>query len=162
MHPVGDVVDPQRVDQHPATRGDELARPADSSCHDRAARSHRFENREAEGLDEARLAHDIRGCDPRTDLVMWHPPDHANALAAFELRPHRPVAHVSELPGFEPREGRGEAQNVLALIQRPDVHVERPSALPRQLASRLSRVGQVESRQIDAAVDHLHVAKVVG
>ena len=73
----------------------------------------------------------------------------ADAVAAFEPRAQRPVAHEGQRALAETLEGAREADDVLALGQRPDAEEG------RSLAGRA--LERPEALEVDAAVDHLRL-----
>ena len=58
------------IDEHAGSRRDELRRPADAGRDDGPSRGERLERRLAEGLDEARLAEDVRRGEVAGDGVV--------------------------------------------------------------------------------------------
>ena len=80
-------------------------------------------------------------------------PEQADAIAALEPRPERPVAGEGERSLAEAREGVGEADDVLPLVERADAEeAGRPGR----------RLGDREALAVDAARDDLHLAARLG
>jgi hypothetical protein len=52
------------------------------------------------------------------DLVVRYAPEQADALPSFQQRAERPVAREGERSSLEAREGVGEADDVLSLVER--------------------------------------------
>ena len=142
-----------RVDEHACVGRDEFRRPADARRDDAAPARHRFEQRLAEGLDEARLADHVCRSDLLRNAVVGHAADELHAFAPPELRTQRAVADEGQRPLSEAREGVGEAEDVLAPDQRRDAEEAR-------LACRRRR--HREAFEVDAGVDHLRLAARLG
>ena len=142
------------VDQNPRLGRDELRRAADPRRDDRTRGRHRLERREAERLDEARLADDVRRGDPERHLVVAHPTGEPDPGSPLERRAKRAVADEGERPVATPLERPGEAEDVLPL--REPAEAKKRSAVagrPVDLGTCLFRRADGEPLEIDAAVD---------
>src|SRR5207244_6571310 len=111
----------------------------------------RLEQSLAQGLDQARLADDVRVRDQLGDTVVGGTAEQADAGAVFEARPERTVSCEHERPFAEALEGAREAEDVLALAQRAHaeegwgcVHMCRPMCTDGP-----------EALEVDAARDDL-------
>ena len=81
----------------PAPARHELRRPADARRDDGSSRRKALECREAERLDEARLADDIGGGDPRRNPRVIDVAGELDLRPALERTPQRTVADEREL-----------------------------------------------------------------
>ena len=88
--------------------------------------------------------------------------DDADALAALERLPERPVADERQRPLAAALERAREAEHVLALREAAEAEKRRAVTALAELAARSLRVARREALEVDAAVDHLGLAARVG
>src|SRR5262249_25665466 len=108
-----------------------------------------LQERLAEWLHEARLGEDTTLRQQARDLAVRHAPEQADPLAPLQPRPEGTVTCKGERPFAETREGVGEADDVLPLVERADAEeAGRPGWW----------VGDREALAVDAARHDLHLA----
>ena len=146
------------VDEDSRLGAHELRWPPDPRRDDGAPRRHRFQGREAERLDEARLTEDVAGGDPGRNLVVTGPACELDPWATFEGWTERPVSDERERSLASLLECAGEAEDVLALRQGSEAEEGGALATPADLGARSLSVARGEPLEIDAAVDDLGLA----
>ena len=117
LEPAGQGVDIERVDEHSGRGRHELRRAADARRHDGAAAGHRLEQRLAERLDEARLREHATLREETRNLVVRDAPEQTDPIASLEPGAKRPVAGEREGSLAESREGLGQPDDVLPLVE---------------------------------------------
>ena len=120
LEPARQGIDVERVDEDSRLGRHELRRAADPRGDDGAPARHRLQQRLAERLDEARLREHVTLGEQARDLVVRDASEQADPLPSLEPGPERPVARERERPLPEPREGIGEADDVLPFVERAD------------------------------------------
>ena len=119
-------LDIKRIDEHTGFGRYELGRPTDARRHDRAAAGHRLEQRLTERLNQARLGEDATLREQARNLVVRHAAEEAHAFASLQLRPQPPVPRKRERPVANAREGVGEPDDVLPLVEVRIADLEQP------------------------------------
>jgi hypothetical protein len=106
------------IDENACLWGHELRRAPDLSRDDRSRRGHGLERRQAERLDEARLAQDVARCDPGGNRIVANAAREADPVASLESLTKRAVAHERQRSLAAPLERARESKDVLALRER--------------------------------------------
>ena len=150
------------VDEHAGLGRHELGRPADAGRDDRAPARHRLQRREPERLDEARLTDDVGGREPPWDILVGDGANDAHSGPALELLAQRSATDEGKRPLAVACEGAGQADDVLALGERPETEERGPVRLPAELGPRRDAVRRSEALEVDAAVDHRRLARRLG
>ena len=121
----GDGVHIQRIDKHRGPAGG-LLRGGPGAGDNGRALSHGLDDRKAEPLPFARIREDRRGCVQRSEVIAGHEPeephvagDVPDGVAPPVRTDHDQRKRVSRAAG-----GIGEAAQILARFERPDVEDE--------------------------------------
>src|SRR5215208_1970077 len=131
-----DRVDAAGIDEDTRLGSEELGRSTDARGGHRTLARESLEHRLAERLDQTRLADDVARRDQIRDAGVGDATQEKHAVAALELGAERTVTREHEAPAVERGEGIRQANDVLALVERPHTEVERPLTRPAELLAR--------------------------